>query len=165
MFDPLLRRAAIYENISGAEVEEFLRRRFDEEISKLGITAEFTTPFRQFKWPSVKRPNFLGALHNLFLNAVYWCRQGQRARHIRLSITVNHLILSDSGPGVIVRDTERIFEPGFSRRPSGRGLGLYIARESLRGMGYDLLYSETPELGALNGANFIILKNGDNRND
>lgn len=159
MFDPLLRRrSAVFENISGKEIEEFLRRRFDERIKGVNISAEFTDPFRQSKWANVKRPNFLGALHNLFLNASYWCCQGSAERCIRLSVADSRLTISDTGPGVVVRDTERIFEPGFSRRPGGRGLGLYIARESLRGMGYELAYSENTEPDALGGANFVVFK-------
>jgi len=127
MFDPLLRRrSAVFESISGEEIEAFLLRRFDERIKSSKIIAEFSDEFRQSKWAKVKRPNFLGALHNLFLNATYWCCQGPAERRIRLSKADGRLVVSDSGPGVVVRDTERIFEPGFSRRPGGRGLGLYI---------------------------------------
>jgi len=118
---------------------------------------DFTDSLRQSSWPRVKRSNFLGAIHNLVLNAVYWCRQGGAPKPcIRLSVAEQRLAVSDSGPGIIVRETGRVFDPGFSRRPGGRGLGLYIARESLRGMGYELVYSPTPEPGALDGANFIV---------
>ncbi len=165
MFDPLLRRrSAVFESISGEEIKEFLLRRFDERINGMNISAEFTDAFRQSKWSKVKRPNFLGALHNLFLNATYWCSQGSAERRIRLSVADSRLTISDTGPGVIVRDTERIFEPGFSRRPGGRGLGLYIASESLRGMGYDLVYSENTEPDALDGANFVVAKMGGSNN-
>jgi len=60
---------------------------------------------------------------------------------------------------------KRIFEPGFSRRPGGRGLGLYIAKESFSGMGYVLTYSETPITGILTGANFLICKKEDTENE
>lgn len=48
------------------------------------------------------------------------------------------LIVSDNGPGVAVRDADAIFEFGFTRRPGGRGMGLYISRETLREAGFDL---------------------------
>ena len=56
-------------------------------------------------------------------------------------------------------DAAFIFEPGFSRRPGGQGLGLYIARESLREFGFELKLANVQELGALTGANFVIEKN------
>ncbi|MDR1498509.1 MAG: ATP-binding protein [Puniceicoccales bacterium] len=165
MFDPLLRRrSAEYESITGVEIEEFLLRRFEASIKGLSITTEFTEAFCKTKWLRVKRPNFLGAIHNLFLNATYWCQQGANKRRIRLSEANQGLVVSDSGPGIVVQDAERIFEPGFSRRPGGRGLGLYIARESLHGMGYELIRPEVPALGALEGANFIISQKEDSRN-
>ena len=67
-------------------------------------------------------------------------------------------MISDSGPGVNKIDARYIFEPGFSRRPGGQGLGLYIARESLKEIGYEISLLESAELGALSGANFVIDK-------
>ena len=47
-------------------------------------------------------------------------------------------MVSDSGPGVGIRDREAIFESGFSRKPGGRGMGLSIGRDGLRRVGFDL---------------------------
>lgn len=38
----------------------------------------------------------------------------------------------DSGPGIHRDDWERVFEPGYSTKPDGSGLGLYICRYLLR---------------------------------
>lgn len=99
----------------------------------------------------------LGAIYNIFHNALYWCRQGTGDPAIRLSGGGAKLVISDSGPGVTTRDRNRIFEPGFSRRPFGRGLGLFIAEQALLGTGFSLLCPHEPELGALEGANFVIV--------
>ncbi len=42
---------------------------------------------------------------------------------------------SDTGPGIHKRLWERIFTPGFSTRPGGTGLGLFIARALIEAMG------------------------------
>jgi len=53
----------------------------------------------------------------------------------------------DSGPGVPESSRERIFEPGFTTKPDGHGLGLYLARRLLESSG-GLLRLETATGGA-----------------
>ena len=62
------------------------------------------------------------------------------------------LIVCDSGPGIKPRDTESIFELCFSRKPGGRGMGLYISREVMRKIDYDLACIPTEH-----GAEFHII--------
>ncbi len=54
------------------------------------------------------------------------------------------MLVRDTGPGIPKRDHEDVFESGFTRKPGGRGLGLYISRETLRKVGFrlELLQSE-----------------------
>ena len=52
------------------------------------------------------------------------------------------MIVEDNGPGVPLQDREAIFKLGFTRKPGGRGLGLYISRDVLARVGYDLVVSE-----------------------
>jgi signal transduction histidine kinase len=158
LFDPLIRRqTATQTSIKGTEIEEFLKHRFPESFAD-GNLLQITESFRKGHWPQIKRPVFLGAIHNIFHNALYWCKKGHDKPQIRISAAGPALTISDSGPGVSKRDLKRIFEPGFSRRPNGRGLGLYIAREALRAIGYELFCPPVPDLGALSGANFTILQ-------
>lgn len=157
LMDPLIRRRNLRsESLTGAEIEDFLRRRFVNELKVVGC--KFTEAFRKTKWSGLNRPVFLGAIHNLFINSLYWARQGASDPMICLSTSDGSLVLSDSGPGINKIDADYVFEPGFSRRPEGQGLGLYIARESLYEFGYLLSLQSEPELGALGGANFMISK-------
>lgn len=41
----------------------------------------------------------------------------------------------DQGPGVPIAERERVFEPFFSTRPGGVGIGLFVARALVRGLG------------------------------
>jgi two-component system sensor histidine kinase PilS (NtrC family) len=50
------------------------------------------------------------------------------------------LQVADSGPGISTGDTERIFEPFFTRAQRGTGLGLFLARELAAANGATLLY-------------------------
>ena len=157
LMDPLIRRRNLRsESLTGAEIEGFLLRRFVDELKEVGC--KFTEAFRKTKWSGLNRPVFLGAIHNLFINSLYWARQGSEKPMVCLSTSDGSLVLSDSGPGVNKVDADYVFEPGFSRRPEGQGLGLYIARESLHEFGYSLSLQSEPELGALSGANFVVAK-------
>ena len=55
------------------------------------------------------------------------------------------MLFSDDGPGVPEEDRARIFEPYFSRKPNGIGLGLYIARLVIEPYG-KLVYQDDCDL-------------------
>jgi len=102
---------------------------------------------------------------NLFDNAVYWLGEG-RTHNPTISVAVEGLsrqmIFADNGPGVRAEDEPFIFEPFFSAKgDSGKGLGLYIARQvSLRnGFEIDLVTDENHKIAS--GANFILRFPGD----
>ncbi len=62
------------------------------------------------------------------------------------------LLLSDSGEGVDPAHHARLFEPLFSTRTAGNGLGLWVARELVRRHGGELSLVE----GELAGAGFLL---------
>ena len=59
------------------------------------------------------------------------------------------LEVTDSGPGIAAEDTERVFEPFFTKAVRGTGLGLFLARELAQTNGATLLYEQRPEGGSL----------------
>ncbi len=74
-------------------------------------------------------------LANLLDNSIYWIirHKGPGAGgqiHVRLKRLSGGFAIrvSDDGPGIEEQDQSRIFEPYFTRKPNGIGLGLYIAR-------------------------------------
>ena len=140
MFTPLQRR--LYRkriDIRGADIATFLKDLFRVRLSRHGISLRSTGRFSATTvrgFPSSFYPVFV----NLVDNAIYWVsqRSQDRARHITLDADGDRLVVSDSGPGIEPRDRDRIFEFGFSRKPGGRGMGLYIARETLKRVGYEI---------------------------
>ncbi|OLZ72883.1 hypothetical protein AV521_07960 [Streptomyces sp. IMTB 2501] len=72
---------------------------------------------------------------NLLDNSLYWLQQVPKgSRHVdlkveRLADGALALIVDDSGPGVPPEIRESIFEPYFSSKPDGGGLGLAIVGE------------------------------------
>jgi two-component system sensor histidine kinase FlrB len=76
------------------------------------------------------------AIQNLVVNALQMC--GPQAS-VWLSGAVDaassdtvQIRVADNGPGFAAADMARIFEPFFSRRPNGTGLGLAVARSIAR---------------------------------
>lgn len=57
--------------------------------------------------------------------------------------------VADRGPGIGTDDAERIFEPFFTRSPSGTGLGLFLARELAQTNGATLLFEPRPAGGSV----------------
>jgi signal transduction histidine kinase len=100
---------------------------------------------KQLSYRSVFYPVFV----NLIDNAIFWLKDRPLPRTISLDYRERKIFVKDNGPGISPRDNERIFSPGFSRKPGGAGLGLYIVKEALKGVDctVDSLQS-TPDSGA-----------------
>lgn len=75
-------------------------------------------------------------LVNLFLNAAQ-AMDGAGTIRIEARRAPDHVlfIVSDTGPGVPVGSAERIFEPFFTSKPQGSGLGLSICRKIVEAHG------------------------------
>ncbi|MEZ6243811.1 MAG: ATP-binding protein [Phycisphaerales bacterium] len=101
-----------------------------------------TTPLRA----SIDAPHLKQAVLNLMLNAVQAMSgaSGERARELilrtervqdadRRSVVRLHVI--DTGPGIDAETAGRLFDPYFTTKPGGTGLGLPTARRIIEGMG------------------------------
>ena len=79
-------------------------------------------------------------VHNLLMNALQALEQRAPAqRQLTLSIAIDNkhglLTVQDSGPGIPAELLPRIFEPFFSTRSGGLGLGLSLCESLASGMG------------------------------
>ena len=81
------------------------------------------------------------ALLNLMTNACE-AMQGPGVTEKRLRVKTMHgsdgrveLVVSDSGPGIDAQQLERVFEPFYTTKDSGLGLGLAICRTIARAHG------------------------------
>jgi signal transduction histidine kinase len=59
------------------------------------------------------------------------------------------LYVQDSGPGITTENETQIFDPFFSTKPSGMGLGLSISRGIIEDHGGDLRLTETSAKGCI----------------
>lgn len=58
------------------------------------------------------------------------------------------VVVSDRGGGISPDDIDRVFEPFFSRRSGGTGLGLFVSLEMAHAWGGDIDVVNTPGVGA-----------------
>jgi hypothetical protein len=130
----------------------------DTEIAEVGA---------QVKLPKTETPVLIDqaeiqeVIINLLQNSLYWLRQVPKdCRQIVVRIRRKdpdqiEILFSDSGPGVKPEFREHIFDPYFSTKPDGVGLGLTIAGEIINE--YYAGSLELIESGPLPGATFRIV--------
>jgi signal transduction histidine kinase len=95
---------------------------------------------------SVERAPFLGeekklqqVFLNLLLNAIQ-AMEGSGNLTVSLSRSRSDYFMEflDSGPGIPLKDIEKVFEPFYTTRPTGSGLGLAIARRVVEDHGGEI---------------------------
>lgn len=91
---------------------------------------------------------------NLLLNAVQAVPPGEPAAHqVRISATAQGdrvvLCISDTGSGIAADNLPRVFEPGYTTKPTGEGsgLGLAISQEIVRTHGGEIHIESKPGQG------------------
>jgi signal transduction histidine kinase len=147
LFAPLQRR--LYgprTTVQGRRIFPNTKRVFEDRLAKAEATLDATPEFREFASPMYPSTLF-PVLVNLIDNALYWLERSPKPRRIVLSAQGRAILVSNNGPSISERDKAVIFEPGFSRKPGGRGLGLWISQQVLSRDGYRLaLVAPQPEM-------------------
>jgi PAS domain S-box-containing protein len=85
---------------------------------------------------------------NLLLNAVQACAKGGVV-HAHVSGGASaRIAIADNGCGIPPEHQRHIFEPFFSLRSGGTGLGLFLSLNFVRGWGGDIVVRSTPGVGS-----------------
>ena len=91
---------------------------------------------------------------NLLDNSIYWLSTvAENKRRIAIRVSVDQLgfrqiLFSDTGPGIPESIQDRIFEPWFTTKPDGAGMGLDIVGEIAEDYRGDLALIESNGAGA-----------------
>ncbi len=88
------------------------------------------------------------ALMNLFLNAVQACPSGGKVTVALEDGDPVRIRVTDNGCGIGLEHQKRIFEPFFSLRKGGTGLGLFLSLNFIRRWGGDLTVTSEPGAGS-----------------
>jgi signal transduction histidine kinase len=144
LFTPLQRRLhRVAQSIDGASIRNYVRDLFFNRLERHRVLLEPTEAFLSSAvkcYPSTLYPAFI----NLVDNAIFWLGSVNGARRILLDAQAGSWLIANNGPTIEGRDLEHIFERGFSRRPGGRGLGLFISAKALKAEGMVLTIQPPP---------------------
>lgn len=130
---------------------------FEEDIKKLGVKVDLPSTQTLVR---VDQAEMQEVVINLLQNSLHWLEQTNKDKR-EILVTVFRqdaenldIYFSDSGPGVSKENRELIFDPYFSTRPEGVGLGLSIVGEIVSDYYGGVL--QLLEEGPLPGANFLV---------
>ena len=71
-------------------------------------------------------------------------------------VKTDGIIIRNSGLPIQENKLQKIFGLFYSNRPNGRGLGLYLAKQSLNDCYFDIYATNDHEYNTLNGACFVV---------
>jgi signal transduction histidine kinase len=116
---------------------------------KPSMKLDATTPVLLGHYDPLRR-----AFSNVLRNAVEACGE-EGALDITVAPDTNggvRIEISDHGPGVPREMADRIFDPYFTGKPGGTGLGLALVKQTIEMHGGTIVLEETPG----GGATFVI---------
>lgn len=148
LFTPLQRR--LYRKpipIKGSDITHYLYALFDARLKRHHVDLKARDAFLRSEitgFPSTIYPAFV----NIIDNAFFWLKDVNEGKEIVLDANLDSFLISNNGPSISRRDARAIFDRGFTRKPGGRGLGLFISRSALRKEGMDInLMPNSQKLG------------------
>lgn len=145
LFTPLQRR--LYRkaiSITGKSMRNYIRDLFANRFERHNVKLDWTDSFLAVSvecYPSTLYP----ALINIIDNSVYWLSSVKGKRVVLLDATAEGLVIANNGPAIEERDRQSMFERGFSRKPGGRGLGLFISARALNAEDMVLTVENPPD--------------------
>ena len=88
---------------------------------------------------SANEMDLMTVFSNLIENSVFWLSQSEKPRQIDVHVFreggKSVVEYKDNGPGFQGGNLELMFEPGYSMKPGGTGLGLSLAGEAMNRIG------------------------------
>ncbi len=157
LLSPLYRiSGALIKDISGDTIYNYLLEFFENQIEEYNIRFEVSDDFKEH-FITIKEPVIHTVFINIINNAVYWMRNKEQ-RIIKLDYLpeTQEIIIANSGEKIPDYRLDKIFDLFYSQRPSGRGIGLYLSKQSLNEAGLDIYATNDKKYNTLNGACFVI---------
>ncbi len=157
LLSPLYRiSGALIKNISGETIYNYLHEFFENQVREYNVIFEVSDDFKGH-FISIKEPVIHTVFINIINNAIYWMRN-KEPRTIKLDYLseTKEIIIANSGEKIPEYRLDKIFDLFYSQRPNGRGIGLYLSKQSLNEAGLDIYATNDKKYNSLNGACFVI---------
>jgi C4-dicarboxylate-specific signal transduction histidine kinase len=133
-------------------IEEVVRLMRQEGLER-GVEIRFTPPERSL-CVAADRVQLQQVVLNLLMNAIEAMSAvpvGERLIRLRVESTENGaatITVSDSGPGVSADNLSQLFEPFYTTKEAGLGMGLSITRTIVEAHGGSVWAENNPSAGA-----------------
>jgi hypothetical protein len=157
LLSPLYRISGVVsKDIKCISVFDYLEKFFASKISSNDVAFELTTSFKNHII-NIKEPVIHTVFINIVNNAFYWIRNSN-TKHIKFDYfeETDEILIINSGQKIEEHRLEKIFGLFYSNRPNGRGIGLYLSKQSLNECYFDIYATNEKKYNSLNGACFVI---------
>jgi len=157
LLSPLYRiSGALAKDISGQTIYNYLLEFFENQIDQYNIVFDVSDEFKNHLI-NIKEPVIHTVFINIVNNAIYWMRnKEQRTIKLDYLTETKEIIIANSGEKIPDYRLDKIFELFYSQRPNGRGIGLYLSKQSLNEASLDIYATNNKKYNYLNGACFVI---------
>lgn len=82
-----------------------------------------------------------------------WVQVNMELKHNTTGASTCRILIEDNGPGIHTSHWEKIFDVGFTTRPDGSGIGLYISRNLMEDIGGKIYVAQSH---ILSGTLFVL---------
>lgn len=141
--------------ITGEEIRNLLIKFYGNLMKKEKVELICTQKFLGFEinsFESVIMPVFL----NIVNNAIYWLGFASDYKRIKMDVKKDEILIMNSGPKMTYTELTKCFEIFYTKKVSGRGIGLYLAKKCLNSIGKDIYATNDVGYNVLDGACFVI---------
>jgi signal transduction histidine kinase len=120
--------------------------RYDQRTGRRGIQIELAPELPPM---TLVRDHVTQILLNLLLNAIdSTTSDGEIRLTAKYDGRMIRFEIDDDGNGVETADRERLFQPFYSTKPNGTGLGLFVSRQLAQELGGSLVFEPRPPTGS-----------------
>jgi len=157
LLSPLYRISGVIpKKVTGLDIYSYLMKFFDRRIKDYKIKLNATSEFNNHSL-TIKEPVIHTVFINIINNAIYWMRnKDDRKILLDYKTDTNEIIICNSGLKIENHRLDKIFNMFYSNRPNGRGIGLYLTKQSLNENNLDIYATNEKEYNVLKGACFVI---------
>lgn len=164
MLQPLYHtRKKFATEFTGQSVFDNMRLFFASRLEDVDFTCN--DAFLHYKFDTYESV-IVSVFINVLNNALYWLIPVTNKQiRIEYKQDSDEILIINNGELIEERIIKDIFMLFFTRRSGGRGIGLYLAKRSLNGIGLDIYATNDKHYNKLGGACFVICKYQKNQNE